>query len=85
MKNKPAYSIESVDHALRLAILLQQEGPFGVTEAAERIGVARSTAYELVRAGTIPARRLGGRWVISRARFHAWLDADNTSAPTLEI
>jgi DNA-binding IclR family transcriptional regulator len=44
----PAYGIESVDHALRLAVLLQQEGPFGVTEAAERIGVARSTAHRLL-------------------------------------
>lgn len=48
MKNKPAYSIESVDHALRLAILLQQEGPMGVTEAATRLGVARSTAHRLL-------------------------------------
>lgn len=48
VKNKPAYGIESVDHALRLAVLLQQEGPFGVTEAAERIGVARSTAHRLL-------------------------------------
>lgn len=48
MKNKPAYSIDSVDHALRLAVLLQQEGPLGVSEAAERIGVARSTAHRLL-------------------------------------
>jgi IclR family transcriptional regulator, acetate operon repressor len=48
MKNKPVYSIESVDHALRLAVLLAQEGPFGVSEAAERIGVARSTAHRLL-------------------------------------
>ena len=48
MKNKPAYSIESVDHALRLAVLLQQEGPLGVTDAATRLGVARSTAHRLM-------------------------------------
>ncbi|SFO42582.1 transcriptional regulator, IclR family [Pseudonocardia ammonioxydans] len=48
MKNKPAYSIESVDHALRLAVLLQQEGPLGVTEAARRLDVARSTAHRLL-------------------------------------
>jgi DNA-binding IclR family transcriptional regulator len=48
VKNKPAYSIDSVDHALRLAVLLQQEGPFGVAEVAERIGVARSTAHRLL-------------------------------------
>ncbi|ALE86615.1 MULTISPECIES: IclR family transcriptional regulator [unclassified Pseudonocardia] len=48
MKNKPAYGIESVDHALRLATILQQEGPLRVTDAAERIGVARSTAHRLL-------------------------------------
>jgi len=48
VKNKPAYSIESVDHALRLAVLLRQEGPLRVAEVAERLGVARSTAHRLL-------------------------------------
>ncbi|MDQ4117171.1 MAG: IclR family transcriptional regulator [Actinomycetota bacterium] len=48
MKNKPPYSIDSVDHALRLAVLLRQEGPVGVTDAAARLGVARSTAHRLL-------------------------------------
>jgi IclR family transcriptional regulator, acetate operon repressor len=48
MKNKPAYGIDSVDHALRLATLLQQEGPLRVSEAAQRLGVARSTAHRLL-------------------------------------
>lgn len=48
MKNKPVYGIDSVDHALRLATLLQQEGPLRVTDAAERLGVARSTAHRLL-------------------------------------
>lgn len=48
MKNKPAYSIDSVDHALRLAVLLRQEGPLRVAEVAEKLGVARSTAHRLL-------------------------------------
>ncbi|NRN67940.1 HTH-type transcriptional repressor AllR [Kibdelosporangium sp. 4NS15] len=48
MRNKPVYSIDSVDHALRLAVLLRQEGPLRVTEAAQRLGVARSTAHRLL-------------------------------------
>jgi DNA-binding IclR family transcriptional regulator len=48
MKNKPTYTIESVDHALRLATVLQQEGPLRLTDAAERLGVARSTAHRLL-------------------------------------
>jgi DNA-binding IclR family transcriptional regulator len=47
-RNRPAYAIESVDHALQLAALLQQEGPLRVSEAARRLGVARSTAHRLL-------------------------------------
>jgi DNA-binding IclR family transcriptional regulator len=48
VKNKPAYGIESVDHALHLAAILQQEGPLRLTDAATRLGVARSTAHRLL-------------------------------------
>jgi IclR family transcriptional regulator, acetate operon repressor len=48
MKNKPPYAITSVDHALRLARLLQREGQLTVSEAAEHLGVARSTAHRLL-------------------------------------
>ncbi|GAA3839849.1 MULTISPECIES: IclR family transcriptional regulator [Amycolatopsis] len=48
MKNKPSYAIDSVDHALHLATVLQQEGPMGVSEAAARLGVSRSTAHRLL-------------------------------------
>lgn len=44
----PAYSIESVDHALHLATILQLEGPLRVADAANRLGVARSTAHRLL-------------------------------------
>lgn len=42
------YSIDSVDHALHLATILQLEGPLRVADAAERLGVARSTAHRLL-------------------------------------
>jgi DNA-binding IclR family transcriptional regulator len=48
VKNRPQYAIDSVDHALRLATLLQQEGPLGVSTAAELLGVSRSTAHRLL-------------------------------------
>ncbi|WP_137120096.1 IclR family transcriptional regulator [Segeticoccus rhizosphaerae] len=48
MRNKPQYAVASVDHALRLAVLLQQEGPLGVSEVAARLGIARSTAHRLL-------------------------------------
>jgi IclR family transcriptional regulator, acetate operon repressor len=48
VKNKPAYAIASVDSALLLASLLQQEGAMRVTDVAERLGVSVSTAHRLL-------------------------------------
>ncbi len=48
MQNRPAYAIDSVDNALLLALLLQQEGPLRVTDAAARLGVSVSTAHRLL-------------------------------------
>lgn len=48
MKSAPTYAIASVDHALRLAAMLQLEGALTVAEAAERLGVARSTAHRIL-------------------------------------
>lgn len=66
MKNKPPYAIASVDSALLLATLLQQEGPMRVTDAAARLGVSASTAHRLLGmlvyrefAEQLPDRRYG--------------------------
>lgn len=48
MKNRPPYAVESVDHALLLAQMLQQEGQVRVTDAARRLGVSPSTAHRLL-------------------------------------
>ena len=47
-KGAPAYAIVSVDHALRLAGMLQLEGSLTVAVAAERLGIARSSAHRLL-------------------------------------
>jgi DNA-binding IclR family transcriptional regulator len=48
LKNPPPYPIASVDHALRAAIVLQMEGGATVSQIAERLGVARSTAHRIL-------------------------------------
>jgi DNA-binding IclR family transcriptional regulator len=48
MQNRPSYALNSVDHALRLAQILQAEGALRVTDAADRLGVAPSTAHRLL-------------------------------------
>lgn len=48
---------------------------YTVVEVAQLLSLSRGSAYALVRNGTIPAIRLGSRWVVPRTRFHAWLDS----------
>lgn len=47
-KTPPAYVVTSADHALRAAVMLQLEGGLSVSQVAERLGVARSTAHRLL-------------------------------------
>ena len=73
MKNKPAYAIASVDSALLLATLLQQEGAMRVTDAAARASISVSTAHRLLGtlvyrdfAEQLPDRRYGPGPVLRR-------------------
>jgi excisionase family DNA binding protein len=47
---------------------------YTVEEVAELLSLSRGITYASLRDGTIPAERVGRRWVISRRRLHAWLD-----------
>jgi excisionase family DNA binding protein len=47
---------------------------YTVDEVAHLLSLSRSATYALLRDGTIPAERVGTRWVISRRGVHAWLD-----------
>lgn len=48
MKNKPPYALASVDNALLLVQMLRDQGALRVSEAAEELGIARSTAHRLL-------------------------------------
>jgi excisionase family DNA binding protein len=47
---------------------------YTVAEVSEMLSLALRTTYSLVRAGEIPALKMGARWVVPKRRFHAWLD-----------
>lgn len=48
------YTVESVDNALRLILMLQEDGFVRLSRAADELGVARSTAHRLL--GTLVGR-----------------------------
>ncbi|WP_460947405.1 IclR family transcriptional regulator [Okibacterium endophyticum] len=45
---RPRYPVESVDHALRILLLLQSQPELRVTVAARELGMAASTAHRLL-------------------------------------
>lgn len=47
---------------------------YDVPTAAQLLGVSRSTAYEAVRRGEIPAIRIGTRLLIPQTALHALLN-----------
>jgi excisionase family DNA binding protein len=53
----------------------QEAAVYTVQEVAELLGLALSGTYVLLREGTIPAMRVGSRWLIPKKRFHAWLES----------
>lgn len=50
-----------------------------VEEVGRVLGIGRQLAYDQVRAGLIPALRLGQRWVVPRAALEAWLAEPGTT------
>lgn len=48
MQNRPVYAVTSVDNALRIAQMLQAEGSLRVSDVADRLGIAVSTAHRLL-------------------------------------
>jgi excisionase family DNA binding protein len=55
--------VAPVDHAV-----------YTVREVSVLLALSVGNTYALVREGTIPAIRLGRRWVIPRQRFHEWIN-----------
>lgn len=47
-----------------------------LADVAARLGIGRNQAYEAVRAGKIPALRLGRRWLVPRVAFDRMLSGD---------
>jgi excisionase family DNA binding protein len=52
-----------------------------VEETAKVLGVSRDLAYRGVRDGTIPAVRVGSRWVVPRGRLEQLLGERNGGPP----
>lgn len=47
---------------------------YTVKEVAYLLSLSLGSTYALIRSGDIPARKMGGRWVVPRRRFEEWLN-----------
>ncbi|MBM2616866.1 helix-turn-helix domain-containing protein [Actinoplanes sp. LDG1-06] len=50
-------------------------GVYTVKEVSQILRISLGGTYALIRIGEIPAKKLGGRWVIPKRRFAEWLDS----------
>lgn len=48
---------------------------YTVDEVAALLHISRGNAYRCVNDGTIPAKRIGRRWMVPKSRFHEWLES----------
>jgi excisionase family DNA binding protein len=51
-----------------------------VSDIAGILGLSLSRTYAMLARGDLPATRVGGRWVVPRAAWEAWLSAKATDA-----
>jgi excisionase family DNA binding protein len=70
-------NVVQLDPATRRRRLPGQGGSaadvLSVAEAARYLGLSVNTTYAHLANGTIPGRRVGRRWLVSRAGLDAWL------------
>jgi len=57
-----------------------ERATYSVPEAARVLGVSRNTAYEAIKAGQIPALRIGRRIVVPRQEIDRLLSASPAPA-----
>lgn len=56
-------------------VQLGDSGVYTVKEVSRYLRLSLGGTYALIRTGEIPAKKLGGRWVIPKRRFSTWLDS----------
>lgn len=54
---------------------------YSVAEVAESLGLSKDAVYVLLDRDEIPSRRIGGRRLIPRLAFDAWVVSLNQSQP----
>lgn len=62
-------------------VLATAKAAFSVQEVARFLGLSDDTVYALLRAGRIPHKRLGRKYIIPVGPFNAWLESVESGEP----
>ena len=72
-----AYHARQAARRAALAVAgLDDRDVMSVRDLAHYLSLSLNTTYAYLADGVIPGRRVGRRWIISRARIEAWLEAN---------
>jgi excisionase family DNA binding protein len=52
-----------------------------IAEVAKLLGLSVNSVYVAANSGQLPARRVGSRWLISRAALEQWMNEPALGAP----
>lgn len=70
---------------MRMSPDLIRAGMMSPAQVAGQLGVARSTVYELIERGDLPASRVGGQWRTSPQQLDAYLNAHTNTAGDRQV
>lgn len=51
---------------------------YTVEEIQIMLGIGKNQAYDLVKSGVFPVRKIGSKYLIPKAGFNNWLNCGNT-------
>jgi excisionase family DNA binding protein len=58
---------------------------YTVEEISTLLNLSRGKTYTSIQTGEIPAKKIGGRWVIPKTTFHTWLETPDQPKSFEEI
>jgi excisionase family DNA binding protein len=80
MNNEQVCSKTETRHPSLAAKLRARDKYLEVSEVAALLGINKFTLYDWVKAGRIPAQRIGGRVKFDPWKLAAWLDKQSIAA-----
>ena len=73
------YQLDTINYSLYTCPMNDEF--LSIPQVAAHLGLSRITVYQMVKAGSFPAMKVGRSYIIRRADLEAWLAANNPPKP----